>query len=102
MAGAGGAGGVGDATADGEADGEVAAVGCADGVGDAVPGDDTTGGFEDAGGVDTGGGVVLPPQAVSAISRIEMEIVSSFLPRLYAVFFNAILLFLIFQNSRWT
>ena len=49
---------------------------------------------------DGAGGV--PPQAVSATSRTQIEIASSLLPRLNAVFFTAILLILyIFQNSRW-
>jgi len=45
-----------------------------------------------------GDGVVVPPQAVSATSRIQTEIAISLLPRLNAVFFTAILLLSIFPK----
>ena len=82
--------------------GDVANVaGAADVAGGAA---DVTGGA--AGGLDAGAdeatGVPLPPQAVSATNRIQMKIVVSLVPRLNAVFFNAILLKCIFQNSQWT
>ena len=66
-------------------------------VGLGLAGAEDAGGADDAGGLDAGGleagGVVPPPpQAVSATSIVTTPSTISFLPRLIAVFFTAILL----------